>query len=218
VTKVRAATVVDSLHESYEKSGKSFKWFALGLESHARSILDYAKIASALERGRILNSLKDRLSALNKKRANDLYIDQIVSMLNDCYRPIVDDVMLLSAFELYARARLLRDGCVVHNIVAPAVLKKKQELEPVRVNSVRSAARKGQSVSFSEVSLGIPCLLKPRYRDKYPKLMSQSVLNGFEEVSRRANVNHFYINSGLRITDDLLAAVDYLDSVLPRKK
>ncbi len=202
------------LHDIYLNSVSKLAPYAKHLDWSARSMLDKAKITSNVKRAKILRSLVDKHIANNLENDDDreeLFL--IHQVLSECFEVVVDDLMLLSAFEMYAKGQLLRKGYLVHEISKPSLLNKKQRTSPVHVRTIRAHAKRGEKIKFSEKTIGIGQLVEQGYIGKYP--LTEDELVGLSEVRKRRNLVHFQMGMSWRISKELLAFTEYLDSKIP---
>lgn len=202
------------LHDIYLNKVTKIAPYAKQLEGSARSMLDKAKLASNLERAKSLRALLDKHMAKGEK--DDEHVEEIFlihRLLNECFEVITDDLMLLSAFEMYTKGKLLRKGYLVHEVRKPNKMYKRQKKSPVHVRTVRALDRKGEHIEFSEKTIGIGQLLEQGYICKFP--LGQSVLKGLSEVRKRRNLVHFQMGMAWSITQELIDFVEYLESVVP---
>ncbi len=205
------------LHDFYVTGGHSFSPYARVIDCSARRLLQRARIFDNLSRARTLRKLLDRALA-SGQHDDETVMDrfELHHILIDCYDVMVDDLLLLSAFENHAKAVLLGSGYVVHEITKPAALRGKHREQPVHVRAVRSILRKGTDVTFSEKTVGLETLLKPAYSKKYP--ISKQVAAGLGEIRGRRNQIHFNTGYAWSVTSEVLATVAHLDSAIPRRK
>lgn len=205
------------LHDFYITSGRTFSPYARAINWSARNLLKRTRILDNLSRARTLRKLLDRAFA-SGQNDDEAVMDrfELHDMLIDCYDVMVDDLLLLSAFENHAKAALLGSGYVVHEIAKPSVLRKRQREHPVHVRAVRAALTKGTDVTFSEKTIGLQDLLKPAYLKRFP--MPKQVATGIDEIRGRRNQIHFNTGYAWTVTTEVLATVAHLDSTIPKRK
>lgn len=127
------------LHDFYVTSGRSFSPYARVIDWSARKLLTRTRISGNLSRAKTLRKLIDRSLTAAAHDDDEAVMDrfELHYMLTDCYDVMVDDLLLLSAFESHAKATLLGSGYVVHEISTPAALRKSNAITPCMC--VRSA-------------------------------------------------------------------------------
>jgi hypothetical protein len=207
------------LHALYGTTGQSLWRYARAIDWSARNLLQRARIYGNLSRAMTLQKVLARaLTDAQPTEDAEAIVDrfELHGILTGFYDVMVDDLLLLSAFENHAKAVLLTNGHVVHEISQPSVLRKLQNVKPIHVRTIRSALGKGVNVTFSEKTIGIETLLKAPYLKKYP--ISRQVAAGISEIRARRNQIHF--NSGYvwSVTPEVLATVAYLKSAIPNRK
>lgn len=179
-----------------------------GLMCMARSLLDRTKIvpnlAVAKDRLRTADDQKQALGNEHIGEWGELYLKAY-----ECYEEFVDDLLLLSAFELLAKARLLEQGYVIHSIDNPSSRRNDQKNEPLLAERLRA---EGCDMSNSH-TIGITSLLKPAYRELYA--FNSDVEQGLEKIRSRRNLVHFNMGYGYKLTREILAAVEFLDDSVP---
>ena len=79
---------------------------------------------------------------------------------------IIDEVAIVSAFELYAKAILLKKQCLIHEITQPSYLRAQQKRSPIHRATYRASHRKGETPQISFKTLGTSQLLKLKYKKK----------------------------------------------------
>ena len=205
------------LHDFYISAGRSFTPYARAIEWSARRLLQRTRILENLSRAKTLRKLLDR-SFVSGQNDDEAVMDrfELHDMLIDCYDVMVDDLLLLSAFENHAKAVLLARGYVVHQINKPAYLKSKQRAAPVHVRAVRSAIRKGEAVSFSEKTVGLQELFEGAYLRRFP--IPADVNKGLQEIRARRNQIHFNSGFAWTLSIEVLAAASHLGSTIPKRK
>ncbi len=202
------------LHDIYLNRTAGISYYAKQLDWSARSMLDKAKLTSNIERAKSLRALLDK--HMIKSYNDDEHIEEAVlihKLLSECFEVITDDLMFLSAFEMYAKGKLLRKGYLVHEVKKPSNLCKKQRKNPIHMRTIRALDKKGESIEFSEKTIGIGQLLEAGYISKYP--LGSAALKGLSEVRGRRNLVHFQMGMAWTVSTDLLEFVEHLDSVIP---
>ncbi len=178
-------------------------------------MLERTTILPTLSRAKLLRTVVDRSNAnLNMHdEAEREELFGIFRLLTECYEPIADDVLVISAFEIHAKATLLRSGYVIHEIARPRSLSKRQRESPVHVRTLRAAAHAGELPQFKQTTVGIDTLLKNAYRKHYAVPEKASL--ALQEVRRRRNFVHFAEPYVWSVERELLELIEHLSAVIP---
>lgn len=210
-------SIHDLFHDHYSGSGSAASWIEY-IDRGARVMLDRTAIVRNLQRAKLLVDVLDVFwtgdhidNELERQRVFDLS-----SLLTDCFEPIADDVLIISALEIHAKAELLRKGYVIHEIRRPSRLRKQQKDRPVHVRTVRAAIRKGEQVVFNQFTIGISILLLDKYFKHYP--VPPTAVAALSEVYRRRNFVHFPDPYTYGVDRSLLELVQHLHAVIPPVK
>jgi hypothetical protein len=207
-------SIHDLFHDHYSGTGSAASWIEY-IDRGARVMLDRTTIVPNLQRAKILLDVLDVLQT-GDHHDNELELQRVFdvfSLLTDCFEPIADDVLIISALEIHAKAELLRKGYVIHEIRQPSRLRKQQKEKPVHVRTVRAAIRKGEQVVFNQGTLGIGLLLIDKYLKHYP--VPPTAVAALAEVRRRRNFVHFPDPYGYGVDRGLLQLVQHLHTVIP---
>jgi len=104
-------SIHDLFHDHYSGNGSAASWVEY-INRGARVMLDRTTIVPNLQRAKVLLDLLDVFwtgehlnNELERQRVFDVF-----SLLTDCFEPIADDVLIISALEIHAKAELLRKG------------------------------------------------------------------------------------------------------------
>jgi hypothetical protein len=133
----------------------------------AREILHYAK--KMLGKAKIVQNLESAITisqAMNLTRGQpdiDLHMGLFRS-LSQFHEYIIDEVAIVSAFELYAKATLLKKQYLIHEITRPAHLRTKQKKTPIHRATFRASYRKGENPQVDFKTLGTGKLLSAKYK------------------------------------------------------
>lgn len=136
----------DYLHHLY-KTGKGLSLNADSLSGSARIMLQKTEILGNLDKAKGLLTLYDelRISGFKGNTGESLF-GVAHRALSECYAVILDDLMLLSAFEIYAKSLLIKKSYVIHEIKKPKSLATKQRKTPVHIRSIKAVISKGEEV------------------------------------------------------------------------
>ena len=203
------------LHDVY-REGKALAAYAPTLEWAARSFLDKATLIRRLESARITTTLID--TAFKQPFTDPMRPDvgALTRLSMEFFEPLVDDVLLISAFENMAKAKLLRRRYVVHEITRPRALAERQRGEPVHVMTINSEMKRCQRVDFKETTIGLATLLKPQYLRLFP--LPTKAMKAMEEVRLRRNLVHFNFGLMWRLSSELIALADHLNAKIPKHR
>ena len=214
----KETTIDDLMHDGYRK-GKA-NLVTSSLDWMARSMLDKAKITKHIDRAKVLHILVEQSFAKSGKSDADQEVNrQLFLLRSECFDVLIDDLIIASAFELYAKRTLLSRGYCVHNISTPESLtnaqqgKKGRAASPIHVKTIRASEAKGEKVSFQKNTLTMSILMKKAYVDRLK--VPEDAMRGLTEVQKRRNLIHFHTGYTWTVTSDLLALVDYLDKAIP---
>lgn len=206
----------DYLHYLY-KTGKGISRESETLSGAARMMLQKAEIVRNLEKAKGLYLLYEELRSSGLKTSDGVSLMGVAHRaLSECYSVILDDLMILSAFEIYAKSELIKKSYVIHEIRSPASLSRRQKSEPIHIKSIKAHVSKGKFVDFKDTTIGISTLLEDSYR-KFLNITS-SVEGGIKEVRNRRNHIHFHMGYSWTVSQDVLNLVDYLDKNVKKWK
>jgi hypothetical protein len=207
-------SIHDLFNDHYSGSASATSWIEY-IDRGARVMLERTTIVPNLQRAKVLLDVLDVFwtgdhlnNELERQRVFDVF-----SLLTDCFEPIADDVLIISALEIHAKAELLRKGYVIHEIRHPSRLRKQQNNTPVHVRTVRAALRKGEQVVFNQGTIGISLLLLDKYLKHYP--VPPAAVTALAEVRRRRNFVHFPDPYTYGVDRSLLELVQHLHNVIP---
>jgi hypothetical protein len=178
-------------------------------------MLERTAILPNLERANLLLDVLERLTPAERfgDESEQSRFFGIFRLLSACYAVIADDLLILSAFEIHAKAVLLKSGYVIHEIRKPAALKSRQRERPIHVRTIRAAIRSGDSVVFAHTTLGIKTLLQSKYITRYPVPLDATI--ALEEVRTRRNYVHFAEPYAWGVDRNLLELVAHLNKAIP---
>lgn len=148
---------------------------------------------------------RDRLTALVagmasvRKHSNELNKNEITTELLmasfQCWDYIVDEVLILAAFEFYAKASLLKNNYLIHTIDITCSLKSKQKKSLVSASEVAAEFSTNPSeFKISKNTFGANRLLK---EEEYVVLynLSKSTIDHMIEIKDRRNQIHFNLGT-----------------------
>ncbi|PHS20146.1 MAG: hypothetical protein COA86_02325 [Kangiella sp.] len=207
------SSVHEHMHEQYIE-GKTSKMYK-SLDYFSRSMLNKATIVKNIKKAKILYKVVNEKIKSSGTMEND-DIHQLYMLLTDCFEVIVDDVILLSAFEMLMKRKLLAKSYIIHEITEPLFLKKKQKKVPIHVRTIQSNAKNKESIKFSDNTIGIGFLMKNDYLSKTK--VPDSILKGLAKVRNRRNLVHFQSPFAWSVDNELLELVQYLDKEIPSIK
>jgi hypothetical protein len=165
--------------------GKSLKKLNDNLISTSKELLKKAKIVQRIEHTLVLKQL---LAKVPMGEINDLEMFVMHDEIFERYEIIIDDTFIVSAFENYAKAILLKKGYMIHAIDKPNELKKKQKVKPIHKRTILSK-KYSENYYISHNTIGISTLLKPNYINIL-KLSDDEVF-ALEKCRKYRNKIHF---------------------------
>ena len=130
------------------------------------------------------------------------------------YQHIIDDIILMSAFEMYAKATLLKKQYIVQIINVPSQYKKEQRNKPIHVKKLLSEKSKGIIWKLSDNTLSVSILLKDAYFEKITK--RKSLQKTLMEINKRRNLLHFNIASSYSLKTTMLQDLEYLIKLIKK--
>jgi hypothetical protein len=206
-------TEAQQVHLLYAK-GAPLRNYAEASARSARHILQKSKIAQSLASAITLQYVHERMPITNS--IEDAYhrLGMLRILTTDYFSMLADDVLLLSAYEIYAKSQLLKKRYVIHDILKPDGLRKKQRREPIHIRTIQAHFKRGETVEFGETTLAVSTLQKRAY--KKITTTPSAASKGLEEVWRRRNLIHFVTIYWGSVTKALIDFVRFLDQVLPR--
>jgi hypothetical protein len=208
-------SIHDLYHDRYVSGGRRLD-DARQLDVGARLMLERSTILPRLSRAKVLLDLLDlcwqggkHQEASERQRVFDVF-----GLLTECYQPVVDDLLVISAFEIHAKAVLLKLGYVIHQIRKPKALRSLQNESPVHVRTVRASTKRGEDVLFHRNSVGIEVLLQDEYLKHYPLPVGAAA--AIMEARTRRNTIHFAEPYVWALDRNLVELVEHLGSAIPR--
>jgi hypothetical protein len=205
------SSIHELMHEQYLE-GRNSKMYK-SLDYFARSMLDKATIVKNINSAKVLRKVCDEKIKADEHMNNEDFRHLHMLLIN-CFEVIVDDVILMSAFEMLMKRKLLAKSYVIHEISKPDSLKKRQKKAPVHIRTIQSLAKKGEEIKFGENTIGVGCLVKEEYLNKTKA--PNNILKGLEKVRGRRNFVHFQSAFGWSVDKELLDFVEYLHNEIPK--
>jgi hypothetical protein len=202
-------------HAHYARGGSIAAW-ADQLHQNARIMLQRTAILPSLSRANLLLDVLERFTPAERfgDESEQSRFFGIFRLLTECYEVIADDLLILSALEIHAKATLLKAGYVIHDIRKPTALRQRQKERPIHVRTVRANINKGEDVVFAQTTLGVSTWLQQRYVRFYP--LPAGAVNALAEVRRRRNFVHFAEPYTWTVDRNLLELVGHLNNVIPQ--
>jgi len=201
------------LHDFYLTPGNRITPYADDLAYYARRMLNNADLVNTLDRALTLYRLhKKQIKAIPTNEDRDEMIE-VFRILTSYFEPVIDDLAIYSAFELFAKSKLLRNLFIIHTISKPSDLSSKQKKAPIHVNTVRAYDRKGIALKFENHTIGSDSLFRMSHTKYYP--FGNTVRTGLKEIRRRRNFVHFIPPFAWSVSESMLKAIEYLNKELP---
>lgn len=161
-----------------------------GVFHFAGQMLSKAKIVENIE---IAYPLAKALKkSLNSKKVDADVTLELMHALLRLRDFILDEVVIVSAFELYSKAILIKRQYIIHEIEYPRDLKTRQKKEPIRRNTYRAYSRRGETPKISRNTLSASQLLKQSYAEKIP--LSAGAMTAIRSFNAARNLVHFQMS------------------------
>jgi hypothetical protein len=206
-------SIHDLYHDRYLSGGRRLH-DARQLDLGARVMLERSTILPSLSRAKVLLDLLDlcRKGGQVHGDAERQRVFDVFGLLMDCYQLIVDDLLVIFAFEIHAKAVLLKAGYVIHQIRKPKALRSLQSESPIHIRTVQASSKRGEEVGFQPHSLGIDLLLREKYLQHYP--LPSGGAAAIAEVRKRRNTIHFVEPYVWAVDRSLIQLVEHLESAI----
>lgn len=173
-------------------------------------MLEKADIVRNLRQARELRLLRDRMvtqiSGMSKEERHEFMMLYQVQM--GYYDVIVDDLIVMGAFEMYAKAMLLARQRIPHLVTKPNQLSKLQKKHPLHMRTYRSQLRKGKLVSLSPNTLTASTLLHPNYQAVIG--LPRSTFAELSKINKRRNLVHFHLALSWDLPIEAIEAIETL--------
>lgn len=154
----------------------------------AKHVFEKAKIVNHLRSALTIAKQVDLLNSENSIVLEPFHVTELFHALNSLYDPSVDDLIIIGALELYAKALLLKHEYVVHKITAPSSLKKRQHKQPI---SFEDYCLNIKNIKIGVNTIAISTILSTNY-NQYIHL-SEDSLEELKKVNIARNNIHFCI-------------------------
>lgn len=199
--------------ESIYRNGGSTRGSSRILFLNAQRLLKKSNLARNLSRARDLGKVRKLLYELGPDHAGFEHALTVFKEQSAYYDVIVDDVIIVGAFELYAKAMLLKKQRLPHVITKPGPLARGQKNRPIHFRTYRSELKKGD-VSLSTKTLAASTLIGPGYRSALD--LPASVFPELRKIIERRNRIHFHGAMGWTIESSMIDAVQSLSDAIDR--
>lgn len=200
------------LEHIYSKGG-SLKKITPMIFFRAKQMLGNAHIANNLHNALILAKIKESKYG-NSEMEMDDYLS-LFEVLMSFYRDLIDDVVIISSFEIYAKAILLNKQFIVHEIQSPAKLAKEQKNKPLHFRSYRALLKKGEVIKIKERTLTASLLLSSQYSTKLE--LSRSTITEMKKFNKSRNKIHFHMSGAFSLDIKKLNAIHDLKSKIEKR-
>ncbi|GGY65163.1 hypothetical protein GCM10011613_06270 [Cellvibrio zantedeschiae] len=167
------------LVNDFYNNSKDIKFTYESLMINARKMLHKAKIATNIESAlRIAKAMEK-----DAKTRSELFC-----VLLDYYEHIIDDVAIMSAFELFAKSKLLRKQYIIHDLESAKdqhKIRNVQKKQPIHIKSCLA-----KNYTIKETTLSTSVLLSPKYTVKYN--LSDSCIKNLGFFNKTRNLLHMH--------------------------
>ena len=193
-------------------NGGSFKVDVDAMFGNAGHFLNKTKISKHLDEAISLCKVHSHLLQVNDCDIEDkIHLYQVLSSF---YEPIIDDVLIFSAFELIAKAKLLKKRYIVHEVrdcTDDSKFSKKQKTEPLHISTYRKLFKEGHINGIKGITIGGRILLKEKYYEKLNMLnIHKSSIENMRFMRNRLHSVELGYAWGVEL--EWLEAVRYLKS------
>lgn len=176
----------------------------------------FRNASKMLKNAKIVQNIDD---AIYLRKALDKILNHIDHPIEDSfglanilhhkfYQHIVDDIIICSAFEMYAKATLLKKQYVIQAIDYPNNRKKEQNEKPIHIKTLLSDKSKNAIWRLSRNTLPISILLKHNYFSKITK--HEELLPVLLEINKRRNLLHYNVASAYNLEMPMLTEIEFL--------
>ena len=155
----------------------------------ARRMIEKAKliknIDSVLATTEIIHHLLDDSTGILENE-----VRQLSKVMFSNYEHIVDDMIIISSYEMYAKAVLLRKRYIVHEIIKPNNIRRKQKKNPYHILTYRSDKKNNNDVSISQRTITVSTLLNNKYTTMLG--LTRDEITFLKELNLRRNLCHLF--------------------------
>ena len=165
-----------------------------------------SEIYKNLDYAILVNEQLDRLRAA---RSRDGELRASLHLLfGKFYKHTIDDAAIVSAFENYAKAMLLKKRCIPHLVTSPNGWSKDQAKRPLHFLKYRAALRNGVDIKLSDKTLAVSILTQNSYLEKIG--YSKTHKKAMNEAIDSRNKLHFMGVSGYSLKKPFFDNIVYL--------
>ncbi len=169
-----------SLYKKAEAIDKDILWSNY---KGARMLLEKSEIVNNF---RPLSVITDAIDYLRSKECRDSsrVLLELISLTQEYYKYIGDEVIILGAYEQYAKSLLLEKNVVVHRITSPSELAGKQNETPIIYTDIDMSKN-----TIREETIGLATL----FREQYQRVIGTDpeTLKVLKEMRAIRNLIHF---------------------------
>ncbi|MCE9686479.1 hypothetical protein LZP73_09670 [Shewanella sp. AS16] len=188
------------------KNGGTLRLETQAITRNAKTLFDRAKIVSKLEQAKLLRELSETLFE-SQPPFRDLALNASL-VQQEFYRYLEDDILIMAAFELFAKAFLLKCGYLIHKIKSPSNLHKQQNRKPVSFSTYRAELKRREDIQLLLQTLSVSTLLKT----EYVRLLefAPEVVSELSRINERRNKIHLVLCGTVKMDMKALRAIEYL--------
>ena len=202
----------DLIKSTYQNGG-SLKKFAKHIGESSARMLNRAKIVKNIDKAVLIRSLIDDYISKSKDPGNKLLSTYMLLM--DYHDSLVDEVIIISAFELYAKAILMTKGYFVYVINSPSDLHHEQKKRPIHRLEYRHLVKSGKLVNFSGNTISASILLGKNYQKTLN--VSDHLIHELNKINKRRNFVHFTTSYGYTLDKHLFSAIQEIKQLIEKK-
>lgn len=198
----------------YRNGGTLPKMYINNIFYAAGYFLSNAKIYKNLDNAQLAIEQIDQLSKMRNEKVVEARM-AFHMILSNYYQHTVDDVLIVSAFENYAKGMLLKRRYIPHVVNSPIDWKREQKKQPLHILKFRAGLARGIDIQLSDMTLSPSILTKNSYLDKieYSKQRKAELL---KTISNR-NKLHFRGMDSYSFKSEYFDQIAYLTKLIKKQ-
>jgi len=159
------------MEQSFKNEFEYYKYFYRNREKMEEGLyyLNYSSAVKLLEKAGLVKNresiyyLCDAIEFTKKVKDDDSFKirTELLYVIDILYNYIGDELIIVGAYEQYLKTLLLENNIIIHKIINPHNMQKKQKLEPI--NYMKNVI--DDNYIISENTLGISCIMQKKYLD-----------------------------------------------------
>ncbi|RYY74988.1 MAG: hypothetical protein EOO52_11805 [Gammaproteobacteria bacterium] len=163
------------------------------LMNNALQMLNKAKIVANIETALILAKVSQKFLQSTNPSENEDGLQLFIALMN-CYEHIIDETVIVSAFENFAKSKLLKKMYIVHEFDSSQdddvqkKIKSRQKKFPIHIKTYLAAHDRQLTYIFRDTTLLVSILLSQKYVKLYG--LSTPCIEQLKLLNRTRNVLH----------------------------